>query len=377
VQRLLLVFGVDEAAHILQASHTHSPKAAQGMNTSMHDAFNLSWKLNLAIRGLAKPSLLATYEDERRKIAQDLITFDYEHANAFAAGDEKALAENFAQNIGFISGAGVKYNANVLNWPEGVTKGQLRAGSLLTPGKHKFPCTPHLLQISLKAKDGSFEVYRCSLMLFQRSTARRKLSRNASLTYSAPAQVTRYIDANPLDLQLDIPMLGQFRIFFFVHDVHAAATFLSTVTDRIGSSEESIIYRASRLADRSYAASNTTTPESAEYMQPQRYTAVSKLYTPAIVTTAPKDTVEIADLPALLQKSRWTFYLDDISDTIGNPHSATQAWLGELGESEAAIMIVRPDGYVGAISRWDFRAQVAGQQASVWLDDYFEGFLEA
>ena len=48
-------------------------------------------------RGLAKPSLLATYEDERRKIAQDLIRFDYEHANAFSAGDEKALAENFAQ----------------------------------------------------------------------------------------------------------------------------------------------------------------------------------------------------------------------------------------------------------------------------------------
>jgi hypothetical protein len=103
----------------------------------MHDTYNLSWKLNLAIRGLAKPSLLATYEDERRKIAQDLVTFDYEHANAFAAGDDKALAENFAQNIGFISGAGVKYDANVLNRPEGVVKGQLRAGSLLTQGKHE------------------------------------------------------------------------------------------------------------------------------------------------------------------------------------------------------------------------------------------------
>jgi hypothetical protein len=122
------------------------------MNTSMHDAFNLSWKLNLAIRGLAKPSLLATYEDERRKIAQDLITFDYEHANAFAAGDEKALAENFAQNIGFISGAGVKYNANVLNWPEGVTKGQLRAGSLLTPGKNGISLARHLSCKSTKSQ---------------------------------------------------------------------------------------------------------------------------------------------------------------------------------------------------------------------------------
>lgn len=172
-------------------------------------------------------------------------------------------------------------------------------------------------------------------------------------------------------------MLGQFRIFFFVHDVHAAATFLSTVTDRIGSSDESILYRASRLADRSYAVLNTSTPEYAEYMQPQRYTAVSRLYTPAIVTTAPKDTVEIADLPALLQKSRWTFYLDDIPDTIGNAHSATRAWLGKMEESEAAMMIVRPDGYVGAISRWDFRAQAAGYQAGIWLEEYFGGFLEA
>jgi phenol 2-monooxygenase len=327
------------------------------MNTSMHDAFNLSWKLNLAIRGLAKPSLLATYEDERRKIAQDLITFDYDHANAFAAGDEKALAENFAQNIGFISGAGVKYNTNVLNRLEDVTKGQLRAGSLLTQGKHYIPqFTP---------------------MMIRRSISRSIRPRNVSLTCPVPVQVTRYIDANPLDLQLDIPMLGQFRIFFFVRDVHAAAAFLSTATDRIGSSEESILYRASRLADRSYAISNTPIPESAEYMQPQRYTTVSKLYTPAIVTTSPKHTVEIADLPALLQKSRWTFYLDNIPDTIGNPHSATQAWLGGLEEFDAAVMVVRPDCYVGAISRWDFRGQTAGHQASVWLDEYFGGFLEA
>jgi phenol 2-monooxygenase len=214
-------------------------------------------------------------------------------------------------------------------------------------------------------------------MKSQCDVARWIRSRKVSLTYPVPVQVTRYIDANPLDLQLDIPMLGQFRIFFFVHDAHAAATFLSTVTDRIGSSEESILYRASRLAERSYATLNTSTPESAEYMQPQRYTAVSKLYTPAIVTTAPKDTVEIADLPALLQKSRWTFYLDDIPDEVGNTHSATRAWLGELKDSEAAVIVVRPDGYVGAISRWDFRAQAAGQQAGVWFDEYFGGFLEA
>jgi phenol 2-monooxygenase len=308
----------------IQASHTHSPKAAQGMNTSMHDTFNLSWKVNLAIRGLAKPSLLETYEDERRKIAQDLITFDYEHANAFAAGDEKALADNFAQNIGFISGAGVRYNANVLNHPEKTARGQLSAGSLLTP-----------------------------------------------------ARVTRYIDANPVDLQLDIPMLGQFRIFFFLPDVRAASVFLNTVSGHIGSSETSVLYRASELADKSYAELNTPTPDSDAYAQPQRYTAVSKLYTPAVVTTAPKNSVEILDLPPMLQKSCWAFYLDDVPDAAGKAQSCTQAWLGDLQESQVAILVVRPDGYVGAISRWDAYAQGSGQEASTWLDEYFGGFLQA
>lgn len=290
----------------------------------MHDTFNLSWKLNLAVRGLAKPSLLDTYEDERRKIAQDLITFDYEHANAFAAGNEKVLADNFAQNIGFISGAGVKYDANVLNQPEKINKGQLKAGSILTP-----------------------------------------------------ARVTRYIDANPVDLQLDIPMLGQFRIFFFVSDVRSASAFLETVCDHIGSSESSVLYRASELADKSYAELNTPAPDSDAYAQPQRYTAVSRLYTPAVVTTAPKNSLEIADLPPLLQRSRWAFYLDDLPDAAGKPQSCTQTWLGGLQETQVAILVVRPDGYVGTISRWDARAQDCGRQAGAWLDEYFGGFLQA
>jgi len=45
------------------ACHTHSPKAGQGMNVSMMDAFNLGWKLAFELLGLAlKGSLLPTYE---------------------------------------------------------------------------------------------------------------------------------------------------------------------------------------------------------------------------------------------------------------------------------------------------------------------------
>ena len=111
----------------------------------MHDTFNLAWKLNLTIRGLATPDLLSTYQHERRKIAQDLINFDFEHAAAFADGDSKALADNFATNVGFISGVGVKYAANVLNYPEKAPRGALRAGELMPPipsmSSSTYPCS--------------------------------------------------------------------------------------------------------------------------------------------------------------------------------------------------------------------------------------------
>lgn len=62
------------------ACHTHSPKAGQGMNVSMADAFNLGWKLALVLRGLAGPELLATYSAERQAVARHLIEFDREWA---------------------------------------------------------------------------------------------------------------------------------------------------------------------------------------------------------------------------------------------------------------------------------------------------------
>jgi hypothetical protein len=54
------------------ASHTHSPTGAQGLNTSVQDAYNLGWKLAAVVRG-APDALLATYEEERRSIAADVL----------------------------------------------------------------------------------------------------------------------------------------------------------------------------------------------------------------------------------------------------------------------------------------------------------------
>lgn len=66
------------------ACHTHSPKAGQGMNVSMADAFNLGWKLAAVVEGRAHHSLLDTYSAERHAKAQELIDFDRDIARLFS-----------------------------------------------------------------------------------------------------------------------------------------------------------------------------------------------------------------------------------------------------------------------------------------------------
>lgn len=72
------------------ACHTHSPKAGQGMNVSMQDAFNLGWKLAAVMEGRARPELLHTYSAERQAVAQALIDFDRDWAAKHSVHAQKA-----------------------------------------------------------------------------------------------------------------------------------------------------------------------------------------------------------------------------------------------------------------------------------------------
>jgi 2-polyprenyl-6-methoxyphenol hydroxylase-like FAD-dependent oxidoreductase len=55
------------------AAHIHPPTGGQGMNTGIQDAYNLAWKMALVLRGKAAPSLLDTYEAERRPVGADVV----------------------------------------------------------------------------------------------------------------------------------------------------------------------------------------------------------------------------------------------------------------------------------------------------------------
>lgn len=68
------------------ATHIHPPTGGQGMNTGIQDAYNLAWKLARVVRGEADPALLASYEAERRPVAQEVLERTNAETMAFAEG---------------------------------------------------------------------------------------------------------------------------------------------------------------------------------------------------------------------------------------------------------------------------------------------------
>jgi len=112
------------------AIHTHSPKAGQGMNASIQDAWNLGWKLAACTKGQGYPALLTSYETERRPVAQRLLSFDKKVLGCFRSfckesnevKKEKDLEETIKEEHSSASGIEVVYRdlrfKSILEAPE-------------------------------------------------------------------------------------------------------------------------------------------------------------------------------------------------------------------------------------------------------------------
>src|SRR5204862_2146035 len=99
------------------ACHTHSPKAGQGMNVSMQDAFNLGWKLASVLRRRSAPQLLHSYSAERQAIAKELIDFDREWAALLASSKGFDAAETqsyFVRHGRYTAGTAARYRPSIL-----------------------------------------------------------------------------------------------------------------------------------------------------------------------------------------------------------------------------------------------------------------------
>jgi phenol 2-monooxygenase len=299
-QRATAKFSLADAHGILRvhiagdACHTHSPKAGQGMNVSMMDGYNLSWKLAHALNGLTPTpnDLIATYELERLDIARQLIEFDTKFSSMFSGkiGDEvtglthEQFVDVFSTGSGFTSGCGIKYVQGLLVARE-LDKGTvLRTGApteagLLVPGRR-------ILNVKTK----------------------------------------RFADANPRDIHDDMPSTGRYRIIVllpaqFKANPAAFSEFISTFTDAIPS-----------------------------------YFAQGAVET---VTVFPgeRGSLEWTDFPDCVKEaSEWLV----LGDHYGEVY---KTW--GVDENKGALAVVRPDGYVGAVTSLEGQKEVVGFLESV------------
>jgi len=198
------------------AVHTHSPKAGQGMNVSMQDAYNLGWKIAHCVQGRASRSILKTYQSERRRVAQDLIAFDHKFSRLFSgrpakdAADEAGISmeefkDAFEKGNLFASGLIVNYGASTLVTKEGDAKEQ-------GDGSELFNGT---VSNSNGVKAGG-----------RRVIGNQELSANIKLGMRMPSfQVLNQSDARPWQFQEFLKSDGRFRVVVFAGNLKSRTQF--------------------------------------------------------------------------------------------------------------------------------------------------------
>ena len=125
-------FGLDRVFIGGDAAHLFTPTGGLGYNTAVEDAVNLGWKLAAVLRGSAGPGLLASYEIERKWLAQRNTAYARQFADSVGLfGATPLLEENSPAGAAERARASAHLNAHVrleFNIP-GVTLGGRYDGS--------------------------------------------------------------------------------------------------------------------------------------------------------------------------------------------------------------------------------------------------------
>lgn len=283
------------------ACHTHSTSAAQGLNVSMNDAYNLTWKLSLVLRRIATPSLLNTYQAERQHIGKQLVEFDHKISHMYASlgtlGDSELHSFSSKSN-GFTSGCGHQYLPGLLTDGAVNTEIDYQAIDPLTPGKRMYPF-----------------------------------------------RVTRHYDGVQINILDDLPSNGKFHIFVFAGELAHQGKLDSL--SRLLSSPASPLTRFSK--PRGIIDTHDVLSSLAE----DRDTVVD-LY---LVHTSNHLDTSISSLPTPFPQWQPRIY----EDVKGQAHSEVG-----INVHAGALVIVRPDGYVGLI---------AGMEDGDRVNQYLESFL--
>ena len=108
-------FGSGRVLLVGDAAHRTTPVGGTGMNTAIHAAHNLGWKLAWVLRGWAGESLLNTYEAERRPIGTQNVVRSLQRGPAGPGDGAGADGQG-----GDAAGPGGPAGLNGLSWDVGV-----------------------------------------------------------------------------------------------------------------------------------------------------------------------------------------------------------------------------------------------------------------
>ena len=299
------------------------------MNVSMQDSYNLGWKIAAVVNRLAKRSILATYQSERRKIAQDLIAYDHQFSRLFSgrpakdAADEagisiaefKAVYENGSM---FAAGLSVDYGASML-----VAKPEVSISN----------------DDCLLPKTNGVGI----------RLGREALAKNVRIGMRFPSYaVVNQSDSRPLHFGHFLKSDGRFRIVLFAGNLESAIqlqrveNFSCTIA-----SQDSFIRRFTPLG--------------------RKIDSVIEILT---IHSAKRNQVDLLSLPDILHpfdpKVGWDYekvFADDFSYHEG--HGEAYKNYG-VDKERGCVFIIRPDQYVGWIGELENISE---------MDSYFSGIL--
>ncbi|KAJ5602279.1 hypothetical protein N7510_011813 [Penicillium lagena] len=137
------------------------------MNVSIQDSYNLIWKLGAVITNGADPSILETYDSERRPVAKQLMDLDESLVQAYEKEENdtsSGIYEVREKYAGFMAGVDVTYSHSTL-----ITKGKENDNSNLARNMKPGMRLPSFLVVQIcdgvplhlaqkLASDGSWRV---------------------------------------------------------------------------------------------------------------------------------------------------------------------------------------------------------------------------
>ncbi|KAH7912298.1 hypothetical protein BJ138DRAFT_1178955 [Hygrophoropsis aurantiaca] len=131
--RMVDNFGKDRVFVAGDAAHVHSPTGGQGLNSSVQDAFNLSWKLSLVYKGISPASLLSTYTTERIPVIAEMLNLTTVLLNK-TVGRTEATAESAFERGQRLYMLGVNYRFSPIVVDEFSDAGPVDAYGLIQNG---------------------------------------------------------------------------------------------------------------------------------------------------------------------------------------------------------------------------------------------------